>query len=101
MFSDVTSTLARDDTLFGVCQALGEDFGINPFILRVGFAVLLLWNPVAVIGAYAAAGAVVALSRLLSPDPRVAIAAPAEVAPAVERKVLAGDNETEALAVAA
>ena len=72
MHSDQTNMLARDDTLFGVCQALGEDFGVNPFYLRVSFAVLLLWNPVAIIGAYAAAGAVVAVSRLLSPNPRPA-----------------------------
>ena len=28
MQSDRTAFFSRDDTLFGVCQALGEDFGI-------------------------------------------------------------------------
>jgi phage shock protein PspC (stress-responsive transcriptional regulator) len=65
--------LTRDDTLFGVCQGLGEDLGLNPLLLRVPFAVLLLWNPVAVIATYAGLGAVVALTRWLSPEPRRAI----------------------------
>ena len=29
------SIIARDDTLLGVCFALGEDFGFNPVYLRV------------------------------------------------------------------
>jgi len=64
---------ARDDTMFGVCEALGEDFGFNPLYLRVTLAVLLFWNPIAVFGAYAAAGAVVALTRWLIPNPRPAV----------------------------
>jgi phage shock protein C len=64
--------LARDDTLLGVCAALGEDFGFNPQYLRAAFAALLLVNPPAVIGSYLAAGAIVALSRWLSPNPRPA-----------------------------
>ena len=66
--------LTRDDTLFGVCEALGEDFGFNPLYLRVTLAVGLLWNPVAVIAFYAAAGALVALSRWLIRVPRPAAA---------------------------
>ena len=27
----------REDTLFGVCEALGEDFRFNPLLLRVAF----------------------------------------------------------------
>ena len=67
--------LARDDTLLGVCAALGEDFGFNPQYLRAAFAALLLVNPPAVIGSYLAAGAIVALSRLLAPNPRRAAVA--------------------------
>ena len=66
-----TSLLARDDTFFGVCEAIGEDFGFNPFFLRVTLGVLLLWNPVVVVGGYAAAGIVVALTRWLVPNPRM------------------------------
>jgi phage shock protein PspC (stress-responsive transcriptional regulator) len=74
----------REDTLFGVCEALGEDFGINPTWLRIAFAAPLMWNPAVVIAAYAATGVVVLASRLLAPNPpraaaTAAIEAPAEV----------------------
>ena len=63
------SPIARDDTLLGVCHAIGEDFGFNPTYLRVVLAVLLLWNPVVVLGFYVAAGVLVLISRWLSPNP--------------------------------
>jgi phage shock protein C len=69
--------LTRDDTFFGVCEAIGEDLGVNANILRVAFGVLLLWNPLAVLGTYFALGAIVLLSRLLAPATRRA-AAPAD-----------------------
>lgn len=64
------SLIARDDTFFGVCAGLGEDFGFNPLYLRVAFAAFLFFNPPAALGAYAAAGLVVLLSRLLFPNQR-------------------------------
>jgi phage shock protein C len=96
----------REDTLFGVCEALGEDFRFNPLLLRVAFGAGLFLNPVIAIGGYAAAGVVVLISRLVSPNPRrpkpVVVEAEAqaiETAPAPLR----ADNETvaEMLAVAA
>ena len=66
-----SSVLARDDTFFGVCEALGEDFRFNPILLRLTFAGLLFWNPLAAVGAYAAAGVVVGVSRWLVPNPRI------------------------------
>ncbi len=78
--------IARDHTLLGVCEAIGEDFGFNPMFLRVPFAALLLLSPTAVIGAYLALGVLVLLTRLVSPNPRPAAqarpAAAAEPAPA-------------------
>lgn len=68
------SLIARDDTFFGVCAGIGEDFGFNPNYLRVAFAVLMFFNPLAAVGVYAAAGAVVLFSRLLAPNPRAAAA---------------------------
>jgi phage shock protein PspC (stress-responsive transcriptional regulator) len=59
---------ARDHTLLGVCEALGEDFGFNPLFLRIPLAVLLLWNPTAVVGAYVVMGLLVLASRLAIPD---------------------------------
>jgi phage shock protein PspC (stress-responsive transcriptional regulator) len=78
----------RDDTLFGVCQGLGEDLGFNPNLLRVPFAVLLLWNPVAVLAAYLGLGALVAVTRWISPD-RKASAIEAAVEPEVEPLAIA------------
>ena len=74
--------LTRDDTFLGICEALGEDLGFNANILRVALAVSLLWNPLAVVGVYAALGLVVLVSRLLFPNPRPATTAQAGPAPA-------------------
>ncbi|HYE28652.1 MAG TPA: PspC domain-containing protein [Allosphingosinicella sp.] len=81
---------ARDHTLFGVCEALGEDFGFNPLYLRVALAVLLLPAPAAVLGFYAGAGLLVLVSRRLFPNPRPAAAtteAPAEAAEVAETEM--------------
>ena len=64
--------LSRDDTLLGVCQALGEDFGFNPFYLRAALGVLLIVQPVAVIVGYLGAAVAIALLRLIVPNPRSA-----------------------------
>jgi phage shock protein PspC (stress-responsive transcriptional regulator) len=73
---------ARDHTLFGVCEALGEDLGFNPLFLRIPLAALLLWNPIAVVGTYVALGALVLLTRWLAPNPSAAAAAAAAEQPA-------------------
>ena len=77
-----TNLIARDDTFFGVCAAIGEDFGFSPNWLRIALAVTLFWNPLATLAVYAGAGAMVALSRWLAPNPRPALEAPAAEAPA-------------------
>lgn len=90
--------IARDDTFFGVCQALGEDFGFHPNWLRIAIAPLLMVNPVAVIGGYAAAGVLVYLSRWLAPEPATVPAS--EWTPAVAEGGATNDGESE-MAVAA
>jgi len=71
----------RDDTFFGVCEAIGEDFGFNSNWLRLAFGVSLLWNPAAVVAVYLGLGALVAFSRLVVRNPKAAPAeAPAEAA---------------------
>ena len=62
-----------------MCEAIGEDFRFNPNYLRIALALGLFWNPVAVLGGYAAAGVLVTLSRWIQPNPRTAVevAAPA------------------------
>ena len=106
MQSTQTWLIARDDTFLGICEGLGEDFGFNPTWLRIAFAVSLLWNPIAVISIYLGAGVLVLLTRLISPNPRRAVAAE----PAIERGEPQGelaletatDNDNaEALKVAA
>lgn len=63
-----TTPAAPRDNLFGVCAALGEDFGFNPLWLRLGFAVALLFSLEKVLIAYVALGVLVLVSRLLFPN---------------------------------
>ena len=72
----------RSDTILGVCQALGDDFGFNPLWLRAALPVGLFWHPELVIGLYLGLGVIVAISRLAFPPRRVAIPAAAAAAPA-------------------
>ncbi len=73
----------RSHTILGACEAVGEDFGFNPVLLRVPFAAMVLYSPVWAIGGYFALCAVVLVSRSLFPKSKVS--APAEV-PAVEHE---------------
>lgn len=66
----------RGDTILGVCEGIGQDFGFNPNWLRVLFAATFYWSPAGVIGAYLALGVLVAFSRLVAPSPRMASSAP-------------------------
>jgi phage shock protein C len=87
------SVLTRDDTFFGVCEAIGEDFGFNPIWLRLGFALALFFNPVAAFGGYAAAGLVVAATRWLVREPRFAVSA--ETTDAEAPTSVEADNQME------
>ena len=75
----------RDDTLLGVCEGVGEEFGFHPNYLRVVFAAMLLWNPLAVIGIYLALGTALMVGRWLFPVPPVA----------AEPAVAASQNDTD------
>lgn len=57
----------RSHTILGVCEAIAEDFGFNPILLRVPFAASVLWSPIWAIVAYLGLGLVVLASRLLFP----------------------------------
>ena len=57
----------RAHTIFGVCEAIGEDFGFNPAWLRIPFAASVLVSPTMAIAAYLALGIVVLGSRLVFP----------------------------------
>jgi phage shock protein PspC (stress-responsive transcriptional regulator) len=60
----------RDDTFFGVCEAIAEDFRIPGNLLRVALALTFFWNPVVVVGGYLAAGILIAVVRFIAPNPR-------------------------------
>lgn len=65
----------RDDTLFGVCEGLGEDLRIPANLLRIVFAAVLFFHPVAAVAAYLGLGVVIAVIRWFVPNPCVADAA--------------------------
>lgn len=77
----------RSHTILGVCEALGEDFGFSPVLLRVPFAATVLYSPILAISAYFALGAVVLASRLLYPKPKFDTVA--------VKQAEAGNEETE------
>lgn len=60
----------RNDTMLGVCEGLGEEFGLDPLYLRLAFAGLFYWNPPAVVAAYLALGLALAFGRWVHPVPR-------------------------------
>ena len=60
--------LTRNDTMLGICQSLGDDFGFNPDFLRVALGIVLIWQPILAIAAYLAIGIVVLAARLLFPN---------------------------------
>ena len=80
----------RSHTIFGVCEAIGEDFGFSPTLLRVPLAATVLWSPLWAVVAYLALGVVVLASRLVFPAPKAAKWQPAaDVAPANGQQELA------------
>lgn len=88
MDNETTNLFRRRDTFFGICEAVGEDFGFNPLWLRLAFIAPLFFFPVQTFAAYFALGFIVLASRLLFPSkPSVAIEQPALVSaePAAEK----------------
>jgi phage shock protein C len=79
----------REDTLFGVCEALGEDLGFNPLWPRIALSVGLLWDPLAMIYAYLGLAVIVLVTRLILPNPRAAIRP--ETATGAEHRAPAAD----------
>jgi phage shock protein PspC (stress-responsive transcriptional regulator) len=97
MDTETTNLFRRRDTFFGICEAVGQDFGFNPLWLRLAFVAPLFFFPVQTFAAYFALGAVVLASRLLHPRP-AAEAAPAAALTAIEADRPAEKAEDLALA---
>ena len=89
-----TNLLLRNDTILGVCEAIGQDFGFNPNWLRVAFCAPIYWNPGLVFGVYLTLGLVVAATRFAFPDRH----ADAPAAAAIEAPVAAFVEERELIA---
>lgn len=62
----------RSDTMFGVCEALGQDLGISANWFRIAFAVGVIFNLEYAVLAYIGVGALVLVSRLVYPSRAVA-----------------------------
>jgi len=58
----------RPHTILGVCEAIGEDFGFNPVILRILLAAMVVASPTSAFATYFALGVVVLVSRMLFPE---------------------------------
>lgn len=90
--------ILRNDTILGVCEAIGRDFGFHPNWLRAGLAVALFFSPFAVIGGYVALAVPVAFARWMYP---ANAAAPLEQTKAVEASAAVNEDEQEVLPLAA
>ena len=58
----------RNDTILGVCEAIGHDFGFNPLWLRLAFIAPIFFAPYAAVGAYLGLGVIVAATRYFAPN---------------------------------
>lgn len=77
MQNETTNLFRRRDTFFGICEAVGQDFGFNPLYLRLAFIAPLFFFPVQSFAAYFGLGLVVLASRLLFPAKVIPTDAPA------------------------
>ena len=66
--AQTTNLVLRNDTILGVCEALGQDFGFNPNWLRIAFCAPVYWNPTLVLAVYLGLGVIVAVTRFAFPD---------------------------------
>ena len=57
----------RSQTLLGVCEAIGEDFGFNANYLRVPLGAIVVFNVWMAVAVYLGLGVVVLASRMLFP----------------------------------
>jgi phage shock protein PspC (stress-responsive transcriptional regulator) len=57
----------RSDTLLGVCEGIGEDFGFHANWLRIAFALGFYFSPAGVTAAYLGLGVLVLVSRSVYP----------------------------------
>jgi phage shock protein C len=94
--SSGSNVFLRNDTIFGTCQAIGDDFGFNPNWLRVPLATMVVVSPFGAVGAYLALSLLVLLSRSVF---RTSVTiTPAEDTPAAPELTQANDQDEGRLA---
>src|SRR5688572_29867158 len=98
MTADVSTTnvFFRNDTLFGICQAIGEDFGFNPNWIRIPLASSVVLNPFIAVGAYLALSVLVLVSRSVFRSKTVPVVAEAQAQ--LTAPVEANDDQRELIA---
>lgn len=84
MDNDTTNLFRRRDTFFGICEAVGQDFGFNPLWLRLALIAPLFFFPVQTFAAYFGLGLIVLASRLLFPAPAAAPSVSTAAEPAAQ-----------------
>ena len=65
-----SNLILRNDTILGVCEGIGQDFGFSANWLRIPLAGMVLISPIWAFGIYFALGIAVLLSRLIFPARR-------------------------------
>ena len=99
MEQDNSNLFRRRDTFFGICEAVGQDFGFNPLYLRLAFIAPLFFFPLQTFAAYFGLGLIVLTSRLLFPArPQILADRPA---PTIETDAAPEMDKMEELALAA
>lgn len=98
--AQTTNLILRNDTILGVCEAIGQDFGFNPNWLRIAFCAPIYWNPALVIGAYLGLGLLVAASRYAFPDRTVGVHTSAPAQPAVDTTTISEEVDDRQLIAA-
>jgi phage shock protein PspC (stress-responsive transcriptional regulator) len=68
LMTNPTPLPLRNDTILGVCEAIGRDFGFNPLWLRLAFIAPIFFVPTATILVYLGLGVVVALTNWFAAD---------------------------------
>ena len=90
----------RHDTLFGACQGIADDLGINALWLRVPLSASILFNYKIALGAYALMCLLVFATRMVWPVKTVA-PVEAEAKTVEAAPVAVAENEQRELAHAA
>lgn len=95
------NTFNRPDTFFGVCEAIGQDFGFNPLWLRLAFVPPVFFQPAYALAAYVVLGLVVLAARMLFPAKTAAVDARAAQPLPAAAPALHADNSEDRLPLAA